>query len=337
MDSLTHVVLGACAGELIAGREAGKKVLIIGALANSFPDIDFLASFFLPLTSDLLAHRGFTHSFTFIALFSPLSGYLSYIFFKKKILSPLKWTLFWAIQMFIHIVLDAFNAYGTGWFEPFSHYRVSFNSMFVADPLYTIWPALCTILLFLLPARNTQRRIIATIAVSVSTCYLAWGIIAKNSIDSFAHRQLRTMGADNTDYFSTPTPLNNMLWYIVARKDSGYLIGYRSILDDNKPVSFRYVPVNDTLLRAFDQNKDIQNLKRFSNGFYYASVSNDTLLFNDLRFGEILGWQYADARCVFYYYPQYPSANDLIVQRGRFEGWNTNTFRFFVARMMGNR
>ena len=62
MDSLTHIVLGASIGEAIAGKRLGKKALVIGAIANSFPDIDIVASFWLPLTKDLLAHRGFTHS-----------------------------------------------------------------------------------------------------------------------------------------------------------------------------------------------------------------------------------------------------------------------------------
>ena len=28
--------------------------------------------------------------------------------------------------------IDAFNNYGVGWFEPFSHERISFNAIYVA-------------------------------------------------------------------------------------------------------------------------------------------------------------------------------------------------------------
>ena len=49
-----------------------------------------------------------------------------------------RWVFFFGLELFSHIFIDAFNTYGTGWFEPFHHYRVSFNVLFVADPLYSV-------------------------------------------------------------------------------------------------------------------------------------------------------------------------------------------------------
>ncbi len=37
--------------------------MLYGAIAASLPDIDFIAAFWMNTTDDLLAHRGFTHSF----------------------------------------------------------------------------------------------------------------------------------------------------------------------------------------------------------------------------------------------------------------------------------
>jgi inner membrane protein len=51
---------------LIASLE--KKAMLWGALAQSIPDIDFLASFWMNTSGNLLAHRGFTHSFLFVAI-----------------------------------------------------------------------------------------------------------------------------------------------------------------------------------------------------------------------------------------------------------------------------
>jgi hypothetical protein len=45
MDSITHIAVGACIGEVFAGKKIGKKAMWLGAAANSLPDIDFL---FLP-------------------------------------------------------------------------------------------------------------------------------------------------------------------------------------------------------------------------------------------------------------------------------------------------
>ncbi len=72
MDSITHIVLGATIGELVAGRRLGKKAMLLGALTQTLPDIDFVASFWLDTSRDVLAHRGITHSFFFILIMAPL-------------------------------------------------------------------------------------------------------------------------------------------------------------------------------------------------------------------------------------------------------------------------
>ena len=61
MDSLTHTVLGACLGQLIAGKKIGKKAMLWGAIANNIPDIDVITSAWMGQADSLLAHRGFTH------------------------------------------------------------------------------------------------------------------------------------------------------------------------------------------------------------------------------------------------------------------------------------
>ncbi len=336
MDSLTHIVVGACIGETLAGRQLGKKALLIGAIANSLPDIDVVASFFLPLTSDLLAHRGFTHSLLFIALSAPLLSFASQKFIKNSTLSFSRWLLFWSLQCFVHIFIDAFNAYGTGWFEPFSHYRVAFNTMFVADPLFTIWPSIATIVLLLLRKDHHKRKFWASYALVLSSLYLITGIGNKLYIDSLAKNELALAQISTDQYFSTPTPLNNILWYIVSKHDSGFYIGYRSLFDKNTTIKFRYVCQNNELLHTTNHKEDINRLKRFSKGFYTVEQSNDTLKFNDLRFGEILGWNDTVSHCVFFYYPQFPDANELIVQRGRFAGWDAQALRNFFRRIGGN-
>jgi len=336
LDSVTHIVVGACIGEIIAGKQLGKKALIIGAVANSLPDIDIVASFFLPLTSDLLAHRGFTHSLLFLALVSPLLGFLSLTALKKPGLTFSQWTFFWGLQIFVHIFIDAFNAYGTGWFEPFSHYRVSFNSMFVADPIFTIWPLIAAVLLFATATTNKHRHFWAKGALICSSVYLLAGIAFKQHIDNKIEADLNSRHISTDHYFTTPTPLNNILWYIVAQSDSGFYIGYRSLFDKGDHTDFRFVCRNASLLNASANKTDIDKLVRFSKGFYTAEMCHDTLKFNDLRFGEIAGWADSTSHCVFYYYLQHPDANELVVQRGRFAKWDAQAIRVFLHRIGGN-
>ena len=141
MDSLTHFTIGACMGEAFAGKTVGKKAMLWGALAQSLPDIDFIASFWMKTSSNLLAHRGFTHSFLFCILITPLLAMLAESIHRPHNIPLWKWLLFFGVAIFFHIFIDAFNNYGVGLFEPFSHQRISFNAIYVADPFFSIWPA----------------------------------------------------------------------------------------------------------------------------------------------------------------------------------------------------
>src|SRR5258708_23153111 len=154
MDSLTHIVLGAAIGELVAGRILGRKALLIGAVANSLPDIDFVASFWLPTARDVWAHRGITHSFLFVAVMTPLLAFLAARLFPRTGMTRERWWLFFGVELFTHIFIDAFNAYGTGWFEPFDHYRVAFHVLFVADPFFSIWLAVAFVALLILNTKH---------------------------------------------------------------------------------------------------------------------------------------------------------------------------------------
>jgi len=335
MDTLTHIVLGACIGEAIAGKQLGKKALFLGAFAQSIPDLDFVASFFLPLTNDLLAHRGFTHSFLFVALIAPLLAFASRRIFRAAHMSMGHWMLFWGLQVFIHVFIDAFNAYGTGWFEPFSHYRVSFNTMFVADPLFTIWPLAAFIALLALGKTSIRRKTWTRAALLLSGLYLLLGIGLKQHVEHALNSTLTAKKITSQRHFSTPTPLNNMLWYVVAESDSGFYIGYRSVFDSKGTMDMHHVNRNEQLLAPMQDQPELGLLKRFSQGYYTARHWHDTVIFNDLRFGEIRGWADTMPRCVFYYDLSYPDDNKLIVQRGRFANWDAAALKAFVRRIGG--
>ncbi len=336
MDTITHVVLGACIGEAIAGKQLGKKALLIGAIAQSIPDIDFVASFWLPTATDLLAHRGFTHSFLFMILFTPLIAFLSGRIFKQANLSFRRWMFFWGFQIFIHLFIDAFNAYGTGWFEPFSHYRVSFNSLYVADPVFTIGPAIAAFALLILKLTSNKRKFWMRLGIWIPSVYLLLGVLFKSYIDNSVKDNFQKEHVAYKRIFTTPTPLNNLLWLIIAENDSGYYAGYMSVFDNKDKLELHYDYRNDALLAPFKNRDDVTHLLRFSDGYYVVQQWHDTLVFSIPRFGEISGWAEPHPKCAFYYFLQYPENNKLIVQRGRFAGWNIETFQSFIKRIGGN-
>jgi inner membrane protein len=129
MDSITHIALGACMGEAFAGKKLGKRAMIWGALAQSIPDIDFVASFWMDTASDLLAHRGFTHSFLFLFIAAPVMALAAEKWHRPHNISFKKWLIFFFAVIGVHLFIDGFNNYGTGWLEPFSHHRFCFETV----------------------------------------------------------------------------------------------------------------------------------------------------------------------------------------------------------------
>lgn len=336
MDSLTHIALGACMGEAFAGKQIGKKAMLWGALAQSIPDIDFISSFWMDTSSSLLAHRGFTHSILFCVFLTPFLALLTERLHRPHNISFTKWVLFFGSVIFIHIFIDAFNNYGVGWFEPFSHRRITFNAIYVADPFFSIWPGIAFVALIYLKKRKPERNKWWKMGLGMSAIYLMYCLIIKEKIDSDVKDIFRKQQISYNRYFTTPAPLQNWLWYVVASNDSGYNVGFRSILDSKKEIKFQYFPRNDRLLVSSAQSENLQKLIRFSQQFYTVEKWNDTLVFNDLRFGQIIGWQYPKGKFVFYYFLQYPEENKLVVQRGRFAGWNQQTAISLFLRIKGN-
>jgi len=336
MDSLTHIALGVCIGEAFFGRLIGKKAMLWGAFAQSVPDIDFVAAFWMSPAESLLAHRGFTHSIIFILIVTPLLSLLAERWHRFDNIPIRKWMIFFSLQIFIHIFIDAFNNYGVGWLEPFSHYRISFNTIFVADPFFSIWPAITFIALLLLKTRHRKRIFWWRFAIIMSSTYLCYCTINKIKINSDVKGIAVHQNIHYTKYFTTPAPLNNWLWYVVLGNDSGFYVGYRSLFDTKKEIDFKFFPRNNSLLYSVHNHEELPKLIRFSQGFYTAEKWNDTLVFNDLRFGQIIGWHNPKEKFVFHYFLQHAADNRLVVQRGRFAKWNWEIMKSLLKRIKGN-
>lgn len=309
--------------------------MIWGALAQSAPDIDFLAALWLSPAENLLAHRGFTHSLLFIAIITPLFALLAMRLHRPHNIPLKKWLFFFGTQGLIHIGLDGFNAYGVGWLEPFSHHRFSFNILFVADPLFSIWPAIALAALIILRTGNKQRVLWWVSGLMATAAYMIYAVSNKIYIDRAVDKALKQDHIITEHVLTTPTPFNNWLWYIVAPTQKGYYIGYRSVFDTQPGIDFHFVARNDSLLNGIADHESLQHLLKFSQGYYTVSYNNDTLLFNDLRFGQILGWKYPNQKFTFHYYLQHPADNKFVVQRGRFEKWNAQEIKDFLIRIKG--
>lgn len=336
MDSLTHIALGACIGEAFFEKGFGKKAMIWGALSQSIPDIDFITSFWLNTPESLLAHRGFTHSILFALLIIPVFALTAEKIHRPHNIAFKTWLLFFGTEIFAHLFIDGYNNYGVGWFEPISHLRYSFNAIYVADPFFSIAPGMAIFMLVILNSHNPRRKFWWKFGVWLPLVYLGYCTLNKININRDVKEILISQHIPNERYFTTPAPLQNWLWYVVSGNDTGYWVGFRSVFDRKKEINFQYFPKYDSLLSKVNDREEVQKLKRFSQQMYTVEKWGDTLVFNDLRFGQVIGWKEPRGKFVFHYFLQHPNQNTLVVQRGRFAKWDATILMALWKRIKGN-
>ncbi|MCW3070265.1 MAG: hypothetical protein JWO44_155 [Bacteroidetes bacterium] len=335
MDSLTHIVLGAAIGEAVLGKKIGRKAMLWGAFADTIPDFDVFASPCFSDAQQLLVHRGFTHSFLFILIMAPLLGWLFSRWFKKAEVGWKDWTWLFFLGMFTHVLLDSLTAYGTGWFEPFSHYRVSFNTIFVADIFYTI-PFLLCVLVALIAKNGSPKRVKWNKAgLWISSLYLVFTIVNKWHVHSGIEEQLAEKHIAVTDVVTTPTPLNNFLWMSYSKDATGYWFGYHSIFDKTDNVDFYHVNKKDSLIRPFENDESVKLLKRFSKDDYIMSEHDSNIYFNDIRFGQMGGWNGPDSAFVFSFKLDKKADNSAALNRSRFKTSFSDAVSSLITRIKG--
>jgi len=336
LDSLTHIAIGACLGEAFAGRRLGKTALAWGIFAHSLPDIDFISSAWLTTVDHLLAHRGITHSLAFVLIATLALTFLAVRIHKKKSMPFFWWITFFATCLTAHILLDMFNAYGIGLLEPFSQKRFSLSIIYVADPFFSIPVGIAMLGLLFLNNQHKARRYCWTIGLSISILYLGYCISNKFYVERKMEVALSKQHLDFKRIYTTPAPLQNWLWFVIAETESGYLVNYFSVFDSRLPVFKNYFPQNDSLSHQVKNQREFEKLTRFSEHFYTLEQRADTLIFNDLRFGQVVGWYNPKEEFAFHYYLQPHVDNTLVVQRGRFAHWNRETFDAYLKRIRGN-
>lgn len=286
MDSITHLFLGGAVAAAIVPAKHRRAALLAGAALNTLPDLD---SLFIALATDdpvslMTVHRSFSHSLFVL----PLLGWLIWWLFKRRgkrvAESPARW--FWAIQLALvtHPLLDAFTVYGTQLFWPLHTPPVMISSLFIIDPLYTVWLlAGCVVAWFAREKILAQRALLAGLVLSAA--YLGWSLLAKAKVDAHADQALAAMGLRNAPRFSVPMPLNTLLWQVVAMTPDGYVIGERSLAADQGTMRFKSYKSNTQALGEARNIPAVRELAWFNHGFMRARVVGDELVLSDLRMG----------------------------------------------------
>ncbi|HVW15992.1 MAG TPA: metal-dependent hydrolase [Mucilaginibacter sp.] len=338
MDIVTHFALGVCTAEPFREKNQGKGILFLGAFVQCLPDADTIAQLFLPADRALMIHRGITHSL-FFAVAGSLVLALIVSWLRKRSARPfLPLFLFMLFQLALHDLLDVCNAYGTGLLEPFSHSRFSIDLLFVADPLFSLGLIIAALVLIISGNSYFHRLRWAWAALLFSCCYIAYAGTNKAIIDYRVSSTLESRHIDDKKYFTTPAPLNSMLWYIVIETDSGYYTGYNSVFDRNtKMIELEMHEKNYALLNSVRGKHSVRNLRSFGDGYYTISGSPSDPYINILRFGQIQGWSKKDAPFVLSCPLVSNNFHVASLQKNRLAAWNADAVKAYIKRIGGNQ
>lgn len=281
MDSLTQIALGIAVAEVCAGKTLRNRTFLYGAILGTLPDLDVLVGKFLNPVDGVMIHRGLSHSLVLFLLLSPLLGYLISKIERQRIrIFSAVAMVFWCLLT--HVVLDMFTSWGTQLFWPLPH-RIAFKTIFVVDPLYTV-PLLVALVLVWRSKTEVLRRKYVWRGIAISSAYLALScgikMYALKQFENALQKQQITYDA----LIVKPTAFNLILWNANVATKEAYLLSDYSLFD-SQPIQFKTYPKNTVLADSLAGNSDFEKLKSISEGWYIVSQQDESLYFNDLRFG----------------------------------------------------
>jgi inner membrane protein len=280
MDTITQALLGSAVGFMVAGRQSARKSVLYGAAFGVLPDLDVL----VPYANDLANvtnHRSWSHSWLVQTALAPILALCL-----KRIDTTFNFTTWWLLiwlALVTHSTLDALTVYGTQLFWPFMPSPYSGGSVFIIDPFYSI-PLLLGFLWVAIRPNSSHSQATLKLSFIWSCCYLLWGLSAqywvKTTIDSQFEQQ--QISADKV--LVVATPLNTLLWRVLAINENTYFEAHVSIFDDKQNITFTRYDRQTSLLNKSDFSA-IQQLAWFTNDFYKLQLRENVITASDLRMG----------------------------------------------------
>jgi inner membrane protein len=232
LEPVTHFLFGAVMGRAGLNRKTALATATL-TLAAEAPDLDVLSRFG-GSAFGFNHHRGFTHSFLGVPLVAAAVVAFIYLIWRlrgRKTRNPnlpARWGLLFAYACLAglsHILLDYTTAYGVRPFWPFSERWISWDIVFIVEPvllvvltLGLVVPALFSLIHEEIGARGKGKpagRLAATLALVAVLAY--WGLRDYEHRRALAALQARDYrGADAIRVSAYPYWVNPFRWYGVV-------------------------------------------------------------------------------------------------------------------------
>jgi inner membrane protein len=155
LDTITHTLFGLSLYSSVDKGKMDKRTklayLFTSVGASQIPDSDVISQFWDTEGLYQMWHRGITHSIFLTPIWALFFYLICWFLFriKDKRLFFLGW-----LAVIIHNTSDLFNAWGTGYLEPFSQIRITFGTIPIID--FVFWIIIGTA--FLLSRNRLEKR-----------------------------------------------------------------------------------------------------------------------------------------------------------------------------------
>lgn len=266
------------------GKKVGNKALLWGAIAGTLPDLDVFFPFADPVSA-FTYHRSVSHSVFVLTLLTPLLTTLILRIHSATREHRKGWFMLVFLALTTHPLLDCFTVYGTqiGW--PLYTTPVTWSTLFIIDPLYTLPLLLGVIGALMMRRKHPRGHWLNALGLLLSTAYLLFTIGVKIHVSSVIRSSLDDQNIQATRYLSTPAPLNTMLWRAIAMEEDGYFQGFYSLFDPEPKMHFERFPSDPTLLDPIRTTASVERLTWFTKGLYSVRSDNEAIILSDLRMG----------------------------------------------------
>ncbi|NBS25698.1 MAG: metal-dependent hydrolase, partial [Gammaproteobacteria bacterium] len=270
--------------EAALGRKIGNRAALAGGIVATLPDLDS----FIPYDDAVATftyHRSATHSLFVLAAASPLITWLA-LKLQPKFREFRKETFQLVfLALFTHPLLDAFTVYGTQLFWPITNYPVSGSTIFIVDPLYTIWLLIGCISAMLISRDKITGHRLNYAGLALSSIYLSWTVAAKLIVDNRAEQLLNDENIAFDQLMSTPAPFTSFTWRLIGKNREGYFDAFIDVFGEDQPVIINQRPSEEHLLVGLRDHWPVTRLLDFTHGYYSVSRRGDDILITDLRMG----------------------------------------------------
>lgn len=285
MDSLTQFALGAVVSAACLGPRIGpRKAVLIGGVLGTLPDFDVFIPYTDPVDS-FVFHRGATHALFIHALVTPLfgEGLMRLVKGLRSARSLAYLTVFLCFAT--HAIIDAMTVYGTRLFWPFWTDPVGVGSIFIIDPLYSVPLLVALIWALCIPAWTTRIRSVTTIALLVSSIYMAGTMVLQAIAENRARTLFAEAGIKVDKVFAIAGPFNTVVWKVIGLEQDTYHNLYLSFLDGDTPPEIYSHSRGTDLLTCAANTPAMQKLIWFTDGFLRAEERDGHIMVADLRMG----------------------------------------------------